>query len=86
MTYPNPIADAIEALESTADQFRESLQDLDTVVSTLKTAFPNLFNTFQPVSVIVLYYIDLSAPQLTIITITIIIIITIITIIKRKFI
>jgi hypothetical protein len=47
MTYPNPAADAIEALESTTDQFRESLQELDTVVSTLKTAFPNLFNTFQ---------------------------------------
>lgn len=47
MTYTNPTADAIEALESTADQFIESLQELDTVVSTLKTAFPNLFNTFQ---------------------------------------
>jgi hypothetical protein len=47
MTYPTLAADAIEALESTADQFRESLQELNTVVSTLKTAFPNLFNTFQ---------------------------------------
>jgi len=44
MSHPNSTANA---LESTADQFRESLQGLNCVVSTLKTAFPNLFNTFQ---------------------------------------
>lgn len=47
MTFPNPATNTENALESSADQFRECLQEVDDIVSTLKTSFPNFFNIFQ---------------------------------------